>query len=322
MVTVSTPKRPPARSPGDPGGPWRAEDVLAHPDDPFPAFIPPIVRAEDVMDHPDDPLPDPPKRVDMEQERNVRYSVGVLEVWLARRWRKVLVTGEAYLCYATKPPGDTTFVKSDCMVGFGVTHEDLLPDMNGWVISELGGPPAFALEVASRSTGRRDYTFKREFYMRMRVREIFRFDSTGGRYHDAALAGDRLVDGEYASIPLFDCPEYMEDDALHIHSEVLELDICWRGGEFRYYDPVGDTHFLNWVELAEAQERLEARLNEVAEARRIAETRANDETEARRIAETRANDEATRADKEAKARRNAEAEAKRLREELRRLRGE
>ena len=316
MATVSTSKRTLA----DSDGLLRAEDVLAHPDDPFLPFIPPMVRAEDVMAHPDDPLPDPPKRVDMEQERNVRYSVGLLEVWLADR--HALVTGEAYLCYATKPPGDTMMVKADCMVGFGVTHDELLPDVNGWIVSELGGPPAFVLEVASESTGERDYTHKREFYMNLRVPEIFRFDATGGRYHDAALAGDRLVDGEYVSVPPFDCPEYVDEEALHVHSEVLELDLCWREGEFRYYDPVGDTHFLNWVELAEAQERAAARAS-------AAETRANEEAEARRMAETRADEEAqarmsaeARADEEAEARMSAEAEAQRLREEIRRLRGE
>ena len=284
----------------------RAEDVLAHPDDPFPPFIPPIVRAEDVMDHPDDKLPDPPKRVDMQQEMNVRNPASMLEEWLADE--RAVVTTEAYLCESTKPPGDTTMVKPDCMVGFGITHAELLEYLNGWIVSELGYPPAFVLEVASVSTGRKDYTDKRDTYMRLRVPEIFRFDATGGRYHDAPLAGDRLVDGEYAPVPLFPCPEYAEDDALHAHVEALELDICWHNGFMRYYDPVGGEHLLTRVEVSRARRAAEARADAEATRADAAETRADTET-------TRADAAETRADA-------AEAEARHLREELRRLRGE
>ena len=128
----------------------RAEDVLAHPGDPFPPFIPPIVRAEDVMAHLDDPLPDPPNRVDMRQERNIRYSANTLEWWLADWAEDSVVTSKAYLCDATAPPGDTTMVKPDTMVGFGITFDALLNFSNGWVISDMGYPPAYVLEVASQ----------------------------------------------------------------------------------------------------------------------------------------------------------------------------
>ena len=247
--------------------PLRAEDVMERPDGPIPPFVPPIVRAEDVMDHPDDPLPDPPQRVDMQQELNVRDPITMLQAWMANKGReKVLITGEAFLCEATAPPGDTRMVRPDCMVGFGITHAELLETSNGWIVSERGYPPAFALEVASESTGRRDYTHKRDVYMRLRVPEIFRFDATSGRYHDAPLGGDRLVDGEYVSVPVFDCPEYAGDGALHVHSEVLELDICWHEGRMRYYDPAGGAHLRNIVETDEARRAAEARA-ETAEAR-------------------------------------------------------
>ena len=144
----------------------RAEDVFDHPCDRSLTFIPPIVRAEDVMAHPDDPLPDPPKRIDMQQERNLRHPASMLDEWLADKL--AMVTTEAYLFESTKPPSDTTMVKPDCMVGFGITHSELLKFSNGWVVSKLGYPPAFVLEVASASTGRADYTYKREVYMRLR----------------------------------------------------------------------------------------------------------------------------------------------------------
>ena len=40
---------------------------------------------------------------------------------------------------------------------------------NGYLIPEQGKPPDFVLEVASRATGRRDETTKREDYSRMGV---------------------------------------------------------------------------------------------------------------------------------------------------------
>ena len=60
------------------------------------------------------------------------------------------------------------------------------------------------LEVASRSTGRVDYTDKRlpSDYERFGILEYWRFDSSGGEYHDAALAGDLLVDGMYRPIAI------------------------------------------------------------------------------------------------------------------------
>ena len=249
----------------------RAEDVLERPSDPFPPFVPPIVRAEDVMAHPDDLLPDPPKRVDMQQERNIRYSADMLEEWLEDWDEDSVVTTEAYLCDTTAPPGDTTMVKPDTMVGFGITFDALLEFSNGWVIRDMGYPPAYVLEVASKTTGGYDYTRKREIYMKLRVPEIFRFDATGGEYHDAPLAGDRLVGDEYVSVEVFDCPEYAEDGALHARIEALKLDICWRDGILRYYDPVGATHFLNRLEAREARLRLEARVEAESEARQRAE---------------------------------------------------
>ena len=261
--------------------------------------LPAVWRAEDLLAHPDDKFPDPPPRGDMQQEYNVHDSETMLRAWFEDE--DVLVTAYAYLCITTRPPGDTRTVLPDCLVAFDLTREQLMATRNGYVISEVGKPPEFVLEVASATTGVADYTRKRDIYMDFRVSEIFRFDATGGLYHDAALAGDRLVDGEYVSLPLFGCPVYVDDEALHIHSEVLGLDICWREGVLRYYDPVGEVHFRN--------------LNEAEAARRAAEARAE-------AAEARADDAETRAEAAEARADDAEPEARRLREELRRLRGE
>lgn len=52
--------------------------------------------------------------------------------------------------------------------------------------------PDFVLEVESPTTGRADYTDKRQDYERFGVREYWRYDSSGGKGHDEALADNRL----------------------------------------------------------------------------------------------------------------------------------
>ena len=117
-----------------------------------------------------------------------------------------LVAGDGYLCYDASDLRGAP--RPDCLVAFGVAipPEDIV-DANGYMISEVGKPPDFVLEVASESTGRRDYTLKRDVYAAYEVREQWRFDHTGGLYHDAPLAGDRLVDGVYVPIPVVTGPE-------------------------------------------------------------------------------------------------------------------
>ena len=73
---------------------------------------------------------------------------------------------------------------------------------NGYAIEHHRKPPSLALEVASPMTGRNDYTTKREGYARFGISEYWRTDPSGGVWHDTELAGDRLQDGEYVSIPI------------------------------------------------------------------------------------------------------------------------
>ena len=66
---------------------------------------------------------------------------------------------------------------------------ELIDEDGGYSIDRQGKPPDFALEVASRTTGKTDYTNKRLDYERYGIAEYWRFDPSGGEYHDAALAG-------------------------------------------------------------------------------------------------------------------------------------
>ena len=107
--------------------------------------------------------------------------------------------------------GDTTIVLSEIPVRWspGQTEGHRIPDLliafdvdfnlavvqMGYSIRDQVKPPDFVLEIASPSTGRRDYTRKRNDYAAFGIPEYWRFDPSGGQHHDAPLAGDQLVEG-------------------------------------------------------------------------------------------------------------------------------
>ena len=131
-----------------------------------------------------------------------------------------LVIGERYL--ALTPTRDMTgLTYPDLLVAFGVIPEDYYL-RSAYVISEQGKPPDFVLEVASRSSGRRDVVEKREIYAGLLIPEYWRFDETG-RFHGARLAGDRLVNGEYEPIDIAE----LDGGSLQGYSAVLNLNLRW-----------------------------------------------------------------------------------------------
>ena len=251
---------------------------------------------------PDDwQVPDPPEREpDMQQDISIFDFRSILQAHLGHRG-DLLIAGGGYL--RENPRDSSELFVPDCVVAFGVDPKAIV-SRNGYVISHAGKPPDFVLEVASLSTGRRDYTVKREGYAGYGVREYWRFDHTGGQFHDAPLAGDVLTGEEYAPLPINRDP----DGLIWGHSEVLGLDLCWDNGTLRLRDP-NTGSFLStpeeWrFEMDAAQERAGA-----AEARAgAAEARAE-------TAEVQA--EVAREQAEA-----AEARAAVLEAELRRLRGD
>ena len=250
-----------------------------------------------------DPLPDPPRIPDMQQYNRLVAFDSVLRAHFAAR-SDVLISGQGYL--RREAGNDAERLAPDCVVAFGV-NPDAIVARNGYVIGEVGKPPDFVLEVASQSTGRRDYTVKRAAYTGYGVREYWRFDHTGGRYHDVALAGDRLVNGVYEPLRIHEEP----DGIRWGHSPVLGLDLCWDEGQLRVYDPAAGVYLPTAPEwsaqhAAERAARLTAEDRTAAEraARRSAEGRAAAERAARMTAEDRAT--------------AAEAELRRLRERLRR----
>ena len=138
------------------------------------------------------------------------------------------------------------------------------------------------LEVASETTGEADYTTKRDAYANLDVQEYWRFDHTGGRYHDAPLAGDNLVNGRYEPIPITREP----DGLLWGYSAALNLELCWVQRTLRFRDPV-TKQFLPTIaeeraqrQTAEAQRQAAEDQREAAEAQREAAEARNRELEA------------------------------------------
>ena len=200
----------------------------------------------------------------MQQYAHVASAGTTLAVYFASRPGR-LVSGEGFLCYDTR--SHEGWLVPDCVVAFDVDPMSIT-QRNGYVISEVGKPPDFVLEVAYRRTGQADYTRKRFGYAHYGVKEYWRFDHTGGQYHDVPLAGDRLVDDRYEPIPMTDDRSGKMADMLSGYSEVLGLYLCWDTGNLRFYNPQTDAFLMTHEEmeaaLAEAQERirqLEAELN-------------------------------------------------------------
>ena len=132
---------------------------------------------------------------------------------------------------------------------------ELLIEQNGYAIDSQGKPPEFVLEVASPTTGVNDYTVKRSDYERYGVSEYWRFDPSGGGYHDAALAGDRLIDGRFVPIEI----ERIDEDRLRGYSEALGLYLCWEYGELRWYDPVAGDYLRSYEEIVTLADQEAAR---------------------------------------------------------------
>ena len=132
---------------------------------------------------------------------------------------------------------------------------------NGYIISEQGKAPDFALEIASRSTARVDVGQKRVDYALMGITEYWRFDETG-EYYGARLAGDRLVDGRYEPIPILE----LSEGVLEGYISVLDLNIRWERGGLGWYDPATGLHIPTFDSERERADGAEVRAED-AEAR-------------------------------------------------------
>ena len=176
-----------------------------------------------------------------------------------------LMLGDVYI--ASEPTSSQQgLFAPDLFIAFNVDPA-AARERNGYVISEQGKPPDFVLEIGSRYTGRRDVTVKREGYAALGIPEYWRFDDSGGRYHGAPLAGDRLVNGVYQPIPV----EQIDAETYQGYSAALDLFLRWENGTLGWYDPATGRHiprFSDERERADAQQERAERERVRAEAER------------------------------------------------------
>ena len=236
------------------------------------------------------------------------------------------VNGNTLLYYVEGDPNQS--VSPDCYVVFGITPEAMHSlseeGNNTYLLWEVGKPPDFVMEIASKSTKSNDLIGKRALYAELGIPEYWRYDQTGGDFYGDPLVGERLVNGEYQPLQMRED----DDGRIWAHSDALNLALYWDAGELRYWDPIAEKWLLNYEEqhaaLLAAEDRAEdaedranqeqaARLAEQT-AREIAESRAEQE-QAGRLAEQAAREVA---ESRAQA---AEARAAALEAQLRQLRG-
>ena len=196
-------------------------------------------------------------------------------------------------------------IAPDVLVAFGLpTHS-----RSNYRVWEEGKPPDWVLEVASRSTGKKDRKFKRDYYAAMGVAEYWLFDPTGEVHRGMPrLQGLGLVDGKYRPLE-----SRLVDGKRMIHSKALCLDVHAEGELLRFRNPATGEDIRHRPEVEAAAEQAEARAEQEA-------ARAEREAVQRRTAEARAEQEAARARGEAAARAAAEARVAELEAALRRSR--
>ena len=188
--------------------------------------------------------------------------VGTLQTHFSNR-PDVHVNGNTMFYYEEGNP--RRVISPDCYVAFGVDVERIFHN-NTYLLWEMGKPPDFVMEIGSPSTRRNDLGPKRDLYARLGIGEYWRFDGTGGDFYREPLVGEYLQDGEYRRFQLHEEPDGM----VWGHSPILNLDLCWDNGRFRYYDPVAGNYLLNQEEEHAARRSAEARVEELeAELRRL-----------------------------------------------------
>ena len=230
------------------------------------------------------PLPKPPPRGMRREPIATRFRVSLRAFFALRP--DVLVAGMGYVCADLDDV--ERWVVPDAVIAFGVDPESIQV-RNGYVISEVGKPPDFVLDIAlgevdiadlppdlvSDMALNEDHALKRDIYAGFGVLESWLAAADAERRADQRpLSGWTLADGEYRPIEIV-----REPSGTHWgRSAVLGLDLCWDAGNLRLRAPAGGEYLRSHAE--EKAGRLEA------EARWLeSETRRRDERRRRLDAE-------------------------------------
>jgi Uma2 family endonuclease len=146
----------------------------------------------------------------------------------------------------------------DVLVAFGVEKRD----RGTYKVWEEGKAPDLVMELASKSTWRKDMFRKVILYNRLGVKEYFLFDRLGERFPNEPLIGLRLDEVDYQPID--------PGASGRLESEVLGLELDHSEGCLRLWDPATGQKLMSPKEKrAEAEQRVqqEAELRQQAEQR-------------------------------------------------------
>ena len=230
-----------------------------------------LYRPVPPVEYDDEGYPGPDSRVS-ESTRHAEaanYAFDALRVWFRDR-PDTLVANDLVMLFEEGNP--KAALSPDAMVIFGVGN----PDRSSYKVWEEGhAMPAFALEVLSARTWRKDIRVKPGLYAALGVREFWLFEP-----FEPHLAGHRLGKDGYRRI------RPLPDGGLG--SEVLGLDVVVQDDRLRFRNPLGGEILPDHLQSEAMRAEADRRLVQEAEARREADRRLVQEAEARREAEQRA----------------------------------
>ena len=167
-----------------------------------------------------------------------RYAVEAVRVHFLPR-PEVYVTGDHFIYLEEGNPKNCIAPDMYVVMNGGHRFRDTYK-----VWEEPGGMPDFVLEIVSPSTWRTDLGPKRDRYAALGVGEYWLHDPHANFMYPA-LAGYRLAGRAYEPIPGIEST----GGRLTIHSEMLGLDLCLKGKDLRFFDPVRGEHLLNRAEV-------------------------------------------------------------------------
>ena len=190
----------------------------------------------------------------MLQHREQRAMLDLLDAYFADDGESpdVFVDYDSNICW--DPTNLRRHVSPDVYIAFGVDAE-AIRNRKIYLPWEVGKPPDFAMEIASPSTAKEDVKDKPRIYeKKIKARELWMHDPSGGRYYKFPLKGFRLVDGKYQEIELTREP----DGVLKGYSDVLGVSIAWDDGVPRLYDHASGMYLESVKDMRRARRAAEA----------------------------------------------------------------
>ena len=175
-------------------------------------------------------------------------EIEYLRIALRERYRDepgVYVASNLLLFYQKGHP--ETFIVPDVFVAWGVSKES----RRNYLLWEEGAAPRVVVEVTSRSSRRRDLSFKKELYERLGVEEYFLFDPYR-EYLRPPLQGFRLDGRRYRRIP--------EESDGALLCTTLGVAFRHEGARLRLTDLATGAPLLRPGEMAEAHRQAEERV--------------------------------------------------------------